>query len=414
MQYGLIGEKLGHSFSAEIHQKLKSNPYTLCEISRDEIEAFFCKKDFSAINVTIPYKTTVIPYLSHISEQAKAIGAVNTVVNRGGELWGYNTDFFGMQALIEHAGILLKGKKIAILGTGGTSKTARAVAVALGAREILTVSRTAGEGAITYDELTATHSDVEVVINTTPVGMYPNTEASPVDISAFTGLEGVIDAIYNPLRTQLVLNAQKRDIKAEGGLYMLVAQAVRASELFLDCTYEKGITESIYQTLLQQTENVVLSGMPASGKSTVGKCLSKVLNREFFDLDEEIVRATGRSIPEIFATNGETAFRDLETRILREVLSNKKGIVLATGGGAILRDENIDLLRRNGKIYFIDRPLEALLPTSDRPLASSAEAIRRRYEERYDRYCTTADCHINGDGSIDEVAERIRKDFENL
>ncbi len=411
MQYGLIGEKLGHSFSVQIHQKLKSHPYTLCELSPDEIKAFLAAKDFSAINVTIPYKTTVIPYLSHISEQAKAIGAVNTVVNRGGELWGYNTDFFGMQALIEYVGVTLKDKKIAILGTGGTSKTAFAVAKFLGAKEILIVSRREGEGVVAYDELAKQHTDVNVIINTTPVGMYPNTEASPTDISAFSDLEGVIDAIYNPLRTQLVLDAKKRGIKAEGGLYMLVAQAVRASEYFLDCTYEPSTAECIYLELLSQTESIVLAGMPGAGKSTVGKRLAQMLNREFFDLDEEIIRVAGCPISEIFANEGEEAFRNLETRVLREVLANKKGIILATGGGAILRDENIDLLHRNGKIYFIDRPLSALLPTADRPLASSADAIRQRYQERYARYCSTADVHIDGDGSVDEVAERIRKEF---
>ena len=213
MQYGLIGEKLGHSFSAEIHQRLKSSPYTLVELSCDEIEAFFAAKDFSAINVTIPYKTTVIPYLSHIDESAKAIGAVNTVVNRGGELWGYNTDFYGLSALILHAGIALQNKKVAILGTGGTSKTALAVAKFLDAKEILVVSRQAGDGVITYDELTKLHTDVEVLINTTPVGMYPNAEISPIELSVFSNLSGVIDAIYNPLRTKLILEAKKRGIE---------------------------------------------------------------------------------------------------------------------------------------------------------------------------------------------------------
>ena len=411
MQFGLIGEKLGHSFSAEIHQKLKSNPYMLCELSQDEIPTFFAAKDFSAINVTIPYKTTVIPYLSHISEQARAIGAVNTVVNRGGELWGYNTDFFGMQALLAHAGIPVKDKKVAILGTGGTSKTAHAVAEFLGAKEILTVSRRAGDGVVTYAELTEAHTDVQVIINTTPVGMYPNADGCPVSLFAFDRLEGVIDAIYNPLRTKLVLEAEGKGIKAEGGLYMLVAQAVRASEFFLDCAYDTQTTENIYRDLLQKTENIVLSGMPGAGKSTVGKRLAEVLKRDFFDLDEEIVRVAGCPISDIFANEGEAAFRNLETRVLGEVLSHKKNIVLATGGGAILRDENVDLLHRNGKIYFIDRPLAALLPTPDRPLASSAEDIRRRYEERYALYCATADCRIDGDGSIDEVAERIRKEF---
>ena len=411
MHYGLIGEKLGHSFSAEIHQKLKSNPYALVELSKDELDAFFAAKDFFAINVTIPYKTAVIPYLSYVDEAANEIGAVNTVVNKNGELWGYNTDFYGLSALISHAGITLQNKKVAILGTGGTSKTALAVAKSLGAKEVLLVSRNAGDGVITYQELTNFHTDIEVLINTTPVGMYPNTEATPVDVSVFPKLSGVIDAIYNPLCTQLILDAQKRGIPAEGGLYMLVAQAVRASELFLNCTYEADTAEHIYQTILNKTENIVLSGMPGAGKSTVGRLLAQELNRPFFDLDEEIVRFAGRSIPEIFATDGEATFRNLETEVLREVLANQKGIVLATGGGAVLRDENVDLLHRNGKICFLDRPLEALLPTSDRPLANSEEAIRRRYEERYERYCTTADYRIDADASPEEVVRRTRKEF---
>ena len=411
MRYGLIGEKLGHSFSAEIHQMLKSNPYALVELSKDELDAFFAAKDFSAINVTIPYKTAVIPYLSYVDEAANEIGAVNTVVNKNGELWGYNTDFYGLSALISHAGITLQNKKVAILGTGGTSKTALAVAKSLGAKEVLLVSRNAEDGVITYQELTNFHTDIEVLINTTPVGMYPNTEATPVDVSVFPKLSGVIDAIYNPLCTQLILDAQKRGIPAEGGLYMLVAQAVRASELFLNCTYEADTAEHIYQTILNKTENIVLSGMPGAGKSTVGRLLAQELNRPFFDLDEEIVRLAGRSIPEIFATDGEATFRNLETEVLREVLANQKGIVLATGGGAVLRDENVDLLHRNGKICFLDRPLEALLPTSDRPLANSEEAIRRRYEERYERYCTTADYRIDADASPEEVVRRTRKEF---
>ena len=411
MHYGLIGEKLGHSFSAEIHQKLKSNPYALVELSKDELDAFFAAKDFSAINVTIPYKTAVIPYLSYVDEAANEIGAVNTVVNKNGELWGYNTDFYGLSALISHAGITLQNKKVAILGTGGTSKTALAVAKSLGAKEVLLVSRNAGDGVITYQELTNFHTDIEVFINTTPVGMYPNTEATPVDVSVFPKLSGVIDAIYNPLRPKLVLDAQKCGIPAEGGLYMLVAQAVRASELFLNCTYEPDTAECIYRSILRKTENIVLSGMPGAGKSTVGRLLAQELNRPFFDLDEEIVRIAGRSIPEIFATDGEAAFRNLETEVLRDVLANQKGIVLATGGGAILRDENVDLLHRNGKIYFLDRPLEALLPTSDRPLASSAEAVRQRYKERYERYCTTADYRIDANASIEEVVHRTRKEF---
>lgn len=412
MEYGCIGEHLGHSFSAEIHRALSDNPYLIREVAREELDAFMRERDFRGINVTIPYKEDVIPHLSYISEQAKRIGAVNTVVNRDGSLYGYNTDFFGMSDLLRYAGITVRGKKVAVLGTGGTSRTAVAVAAAEGAREILRVSRTGRDGAITYAELEEKHTDTEVLINTTPAGMFPHPEAMPTDVSLFPNLSGVLDAIYNPLRPRLVLEAKKRGIPATGGLYMLVAQAVRASEIFLGCTYSDETTERVYKTILRQKENIVLTGMPASGKSTVGKRLSEMLGRDFFDLDAEIEREAGCTISEIFARNGEKGFRDIETRVLRECLAQKNGIVLATGGGAILRDENVELLRRNGRLYFLDRPLSLLLPTEDRPLASSAEAIRKRYEERYARYCDTADCRIDGAGSVDEVATLIGKDFE--
>jgi shikimate dehydrogenase len=414
MKYGCIGEHLGHSFSAEIHRLLSQNPYEIHEVARDALNAFMRERDFCGINVTIPYKEDVIPHLCRMSEQAEQIGAVNTIVNRGGKLYGYNTDFFGMSALIRRVGGELRGKKVAVLGTGGTSRTAVTVASAMGAREILRVSRSQKDGCITYETLCKDHADVEFIINTTPCGMFPNPNAKPIEVSDFPQLEGLIDAIYNPLRPQLVLDAKEMGIPSEGGLYMLVAQAVKASELFLDCTYSQQTLEEVYHSVLRQKENVVLTGMPASGKSSVGKCLAKLLNREFFDLDEEIVKATGRSIPEIFASEGEAAFRDLESRVLREELAQKNGIVLATGGGAILRKENVTQLRRNGRLYFLDRPLAMLLPTEDRPLASSAEEIKKRYEERYARYCETADCRIDGAGSVQDVAQLIRKDFEAL
>lgn len=413
MKYGCIGEHLGHSFSKEIHLALSSNPYVIREIPREDLNAFMTEGDFSGINVTIPYKEDVIPHLFWMSEQARSIGAVNTIVKKEGKLYGYNTDFFGMSDLIRRIGVELSGKKVAVLGTGGTSRTAVAVAEAMGAARVLRVSRTAREGAIDYVTLARCYSDTQVLINTTPCGMFPNPNATPVAIGDFPYLEGVIDAIYNPLRPQLVLDAKKRGVPAEGGLYMLVAQAVRASEIFLNCTYEKEVTERVYQKILRQKENIVLVGMPASGKSTVGRALAKRLDREFFDLDEEIVREAGCSIPEIFERKGESAFRDLEAFVLRERLAQKNGIVLATGGGAILRDENVDQLRRNGRIYFLDRPLAMLLPTEDRPLGNSVEAIRRRYEERYDRYCSVADCRIDGSGSVEEVARLIEKEFTN-
>ena len=410
MQYGLIGEKLGHSFSAEIHQKLKSHPYALVELAREEINAFFAAKDFSAINVTIPYKSTVIPYLSQVSEQARALGAVNTVVNRGGELWGYNTDFYGLQSLIAHAGITLKHKKVAILGTGGTSKTARAVAGGLGAREVLLVSRSAKDGTVSYGELYEKHTDVEVIINTTPAGMYPRCYDEPIDISCFPALIAVVDAVYNPLRTPLVRAALARDIVAEGGLYMLVAQAVRASEIFLDKTYPEETVDKIYGKLLKERENIVLVGMPASGKSTVGRILAEMSGRELVDTDELVESRTGVRVSELFAMRGEGYFRDLETEAVREA-GAVGGRIIATGGGAVLRAENIDALRANGRIYFIDRPLSELIPTSSRPLSSDRESIERRYNERYDIYCEVCDCHVKVKGDARSVAEEIMENF---
>ncbi len=414
MEYGCIGFPLGHSFSAEIHHALSRHPYIIREVPREELNAFMKARDFLGINVTIPYKEDVIPHLFYMSEQARAIGAVNTIVNREGQLYGYNTDFFGMSDLIRRVGIDPKGKKVAVLGTGGTSRTAVAVLQAMGARMVFRVSRTAREGAITYESLREEHRDVEIIINTTPCGMYPNAGPVPVDVADYPCLEGVIDAIYNPLRPQLILEAQKRGLLASGGLYMLVAQAVRASEIFLDCTYPDEITESVYKKILRQKENVVLSGMPSSGKTTVGRVLAKSLGRDLFDLDEEIVKAAGKSIPEIFEAEGEAYFRALETRVLRESLSQKNGIVLSLGGGAILKDENVDLVKRNGKLYFLDRPLSMLIPTADRPLSSGEEALKKRFEERYGRYLSTADCRIDGSGTPDEVADLIVKDFENL
>ena len=411
MQYGCIAERLGHSFSKEIHAELGSYQYDLCEIAPDALDAFLEKRDFCGINVTIPYKERVIPHLYYVDEQARAIGAVNTIVNRGGRLYGYNTDFYGMKALIEHLGLDLSHKKVAVLGTGGTSKTARAVAKHMGAGTILCVSRRAGEGAIDYGTLYAEHADTEILINTTPCGMYPNPNASAVEVDRFPSLVGVIDAVYNPLRTRMILDARARGIPAEGGLYMLIAQAVRASEIFFDTTYPMDVLKRVYKRIAVRKENIVLVGMPACGKSTVGRLLAQHLGRTLCDTDAEIVDFVGREITEIFATEGEQAFRDIESQVICERVAQRNGLVIATGGGAILRDENVNALRRGGRLYFIDRPLEALLPTADRPLASSSEAIKRRYEERYDRYCAVSDVRIEVTGDANSVADAIETDF---
>ena len=411
MQYGCIAEKLGHSFSAEIHALIGGYDYRLREVAKDDLDAFMQTRDFKGINVTIPYKKSVIPYLHEMSDTARRIGSVNTVVNRGGKLYGYNTDYFGMRSLIEENGIEISGKKVLILGTGGTSVTARVVAEDLGAKDILIVSRRKTDGVITYDEAVSAHSDAEIIINTTPVGMYPENYASPIDVEKFRALEGVVDAVYNPLTTVLVQTAKSRGIKAVCGLYMLVAQAVRASEIFRDVEIPRSEIMRIYTQIVKMKQNIALTGMPACGKSTIGKLVAEILGREFIDTDAEIVKRAGMPITDIFATKGDKAFRDLETEVIRDV-TKLSGVVIATGGGAILRDENVAALHQNCKVFFIDRPLEWLTPTSDRPTASDKEAIKQRYEERYDRYISTADEVINPTEDVEDNAKLIIERFK--
>ncbi len=413
MEYGCIGEHLKHSFSKEIHNALADYEYEIKEIPRDGLSEFAEGKDFRAINVTIPYKELIMPYLYKIDKSALEIGSVNTVVNRGGKLYGYNTDLYGMDKLAEKNSISFLGKKVAILGTGGTSKTAYALAKELGARDIIKVSRSGKDGAVSYDVLYRDHTDTEIIINTTPIGMFPEIFGLSADISLFPKLSGVLDAVYNPLRTPLILSALKRGIPAEGGLYMLVAQAVRASEHFLDTVYPNEETDRIFSVICKSKENIVLTGMPASGKSTVGAILSKMLDRRLIDTDELIEKRAGMRIPDIFKTAGEQKFRDIESEVIRDI-SSENGVIIATGGGAPLRKANVDALKENGRIYFIDRPIESLIPTADRPTASTADAIRQRYCERIDIYRASADRIINADSSAEEVAESIRASFFEL
>lgn len=407
MKYGCIGEHLGHSFSKEIHSRIDTYSYEIREIPRDELDSFMKAKDFDAINVTIPYKQNVIPYLDFIHPAAEEIGAVNTIVNKNGRLHGYNTDFSGMSALADRTGIDFNGKKVLIPGTGGTSKTAVAVAKAKGASQVLCVSREKKEGCITYQEATEQHSDTKIIINTTPCGMYPDNGSIPIDIDRFPELEGVLDAVYNPLRTPLVQKAMSEGLKAEGGLYMLVAQAVAAAGWFTGKSYPDNTSDRIYNELVSQKENIVLTGMPGCGKSTVGNLLAQLTGRSFTDTDELIEKETCMKIPEIFAKYGEEVFRDMETRAVKAA-SAVNNCIIATGGGAVLRKENIDALKSNGRIYFIDRPPENLIPTEDRPLARDAESIMKRYNERYDIYINTADFVIDGSCDAETVAKAVK------
>lgn len=411
MEYGCIGKKLVHSFSKEIHSYLFDYKYELCELDESELPAFFEKREFKAINVTIPYKQAVIPFLDVVDGAAEKIGAVNTVVNRSGKLYGYNTDFFGMTSLLKHNNIELSGKKVLIAGSGGTSKTAQAVATALGAAEIYRLSRSGENGCITYDAAYALHSDAEIIINTTPCGMFPKRGAAAVDISRFEKLCGVADAVYNPLRPALVVSALERGIPAAGGLYMLVAQAVAAAELFTGERLSENTSERVWRDMVGRKENIVLVGMPGCGKSTLGRLLAESCGFDFFDTDDEITKAVGKAPAEIITAQGEESFRNIESEIIAE-LSARQSAVIATGGGAVLRRENIRALRENGKIIFVDRPIESLAVTDDRPLSSNREKLEKIYDERRPLYLSAGErviCSGTAEQNLTLIKEAIGK-----
>ena len=410
MEYGCIGEKLTHSFSKEIHNLLFDYDYQIREIEKDKLADFLTAKDFKAINVTIPYKQDVIPFLDEISDTARNIGAVNTIVNRDGKLYGYNTDFAGMTDLIKTNEIEISGKNVLVLGSGGTSKTAVAVAKSLGAKSVVRVSRTAKEDCITYQTAYNDCQNTEVIINTTPCGMYPNIVGEPIKLELLPKTEAVVDAIYNPLCSNFVIRAKNAGLKATGGLYMLVAQAAFAAELFVGQEVKKERIYDVYKKIVSKKRNIVLTGMPSSGKSTVGKQLAQTLNMRFIDTDNEIEKVSGKKISEIFENLGEDAFRDIESKVVEDV-SAKQNCVIATGGGAILRDRNIMLLKGNGTVYFIDRPLEKLITTDDRPLSSNRDDLVKRYNERYNIYCKTADKKLQNDGELQTVIDSIKEDF---
>lgn len=415
MKYGLIGEKLSHSFSKEIHEALTDYVYEIRELTPDEVAPFLEAREFEGINVTIPYKEKVIPYLDSISDAAKKIGAVNTIKKVDGKLIGDNTDFYGMREMILRANIGIEGKKVLILGTGGTSKTSRAVAADLGAREIITVSRKAGENTITYEAAYELHSDAEVIINTTPLGMYPNTDALPIDIGKFPNLTGVIDAIYNPLRTRLILDAEAEGIPATGGLLMLILQAARAAEIFLGTEIEEEKVEEVIKKIFESKENIVLVGMPGSGKSTVGGAIAAITGRTVIDTDKLIEEMTGLHPSVIIREQGEKRFREIETDAVREA-SKRSGVIIATGGGVVTQSRNIPLLRRNGRIIYLDILPSELPVTADRPLSASRSVINAMYEVRNPLYIEAADAivEISHKNPPQTTAEEVLKTFTEL
>ncbi len=406
MEYGLLGEKLGHSFSPQIHRALAGYDYRLLPTPPEEVAELFRRRDFRGLNVTIPYKQTVIPLCDEVDPRAAAIGAVNTVVNRNGRLTGYNTDIDGMICMARRAGVDLAGKKVVILGSGGTSHTAQAAARELGAAEIAVISR---HGPDNYGNLSR-HADAQVLINTTPVGMYPDCGLSPVSLDAFPRLEGVLDVVFNPLRTALLLQAMDRGLPCSCGLPMLVAQARRAAELFTGTAIPSSRAEEVLSSLSSELENIVLIGMPGCGKTTVGRALAERLGRAFVDLDEEIVRRAGRPIPDIFAREGEDAFRVLETRAVREA-GSRTGLVISTGGGVVTRKENRDPLRQNGVIVHLTRPLAAL-PTGGRPVSQSTD-LAVLWQRRAPLYAAFADLTADNSGPLERTLEQIEEALKN-
>ncbi|MBQ5390448.1 MAG: hypothetical protein IIU58_06025 [Clostridia bacterium] len=389
MHYGLLGRKLPHSHSPRIHAMLGNPWYTLFEKEPEEVAEFLLSRTFLGINVTIPYKQTVMPLCDVLDGAAVEIGAVNTVVNCGGKLFGCNTDFDGMIFMCNRAGISMAGKKVLILGSGGTSNTAYAVAKQLGAREIVKVSRS---GEVHYENVYTLHADADILINTTPVGMFPESDGCPIELAPFKALSGVVDVIYNPLKTKLICEAESLGIPCTGGLTMLVAQAAFADRYFRAVQHSGNEIVSIAEALQRKLSNIVLIGMPGCGKSSTGKLLAKWLNREFFDLDQVIVGREGKSIPEIFAEHGEEYFRDLESAVTKDI-AKKSGVIIACGGGTVLRAENRGALRQNGKIVYVQREL-ADLARGGRPLSADDNALEKLFEVRRPIYEDFADITV--------------------
>ena len=407
MKCGLLGRKLGHSYSPQIHNLLGDYSYILFEKEPEELENFLRNGDFSGLNVTIPYKKEVIPYLSELSPTAKKMGCVNTVLRRSdGTLYGHNTDYFGFTSLVRHAGLSVAGKKVLVLGSGGASNTAVAALKDLGASPVV-ISRS---GENNYGNLHL-HRDAAAIVNATPVGMYPNTGVSPIDLALFPHLEGVLDVIYNPARTQLLLDAEKLGIPRENGLWMLVAQAKEAAEVFTGGKISDEVIEKIYRELSHQMKNIVLIGMPGCGKSTIGTLLAEKLGRTLADADEKIISLAGKSIPEIFAQDGEPTFRDWETKALTE-LGKQSGLVIATGGGCVIQKRNYPLLHQNGYLVWLERDCR-VLPTDGRPL-SQANDLGKMYAVRKPLYEAFADIRVENTGTPAETVQKILDALEEL
>ena len=403
--YGLLGEHLPHSFSPQIHNALGNKDYILFEIAPENLDAFMKDHNFKGINVTIPYKKAVIPYLDVVSPEAQKIGAVNTIKVKDGKLYGDNTDYFGFKYMVEKSEISVKDKKALVLGSGGASLTVQAVLHDMGASEVVVVSR---NGDNNYVNMYIKHTDAQIIVNTTPVGMYPDNLNTLVDLDRFSNLSGVLDVVYNPLKTRLILDAEQRNIPSSAGLSMLVAQAKKAHEIFFDTIIDNEVCEKIEYSLVLQMCNIVLVGMAGCGKSTIGKYLAEKLHKQLVDTDEMIVNTENKPIPEIFAEKGEDYFRWCEN-VAVNIAGKEKSQIIATGGGVVTRPENYNSLKQNGIIIFINRDVQ-LLATDGRPL-SQMHGVKTLYEKRMPLYRQFADIEVDGNGTIDEVANRIVKEM---
>lgn len=400
MECGLLGRKLGHSYSPQIHAKLADYDYNIYEKEPEEVGDFLKNGSFHAINVTIPYKKDVIPFLSELSPRAKRLGAVNTIVRReDGSLIGHNTDYFGFSSMVERSGLSVTGKKVLVLGSGGASNTVAAVLEEMGAHVVI-ISRS---GENNYDNLHL-HRDASVIVNTTPVGMYPNTGKAPMSLDGFPALEGVLDVIYNPARTQLLLDAEKRGLVTMNGLWMLVAQAKESAEWFADKPISDDKIAEIHSLLRLQMENIILIGMPGCGKSTVGKLLAERTGKKFLDADAVLEADSERKIVDIIPKDGEPAFRQMETDTLSK-LGKQSGLVIATGGGCVTQERNYDLLHQNGTIFWLTRDLDKL-PTDGRPL-SQQNRLAEMFRVRQPMYHRFADFVVSNDGTAEETVRQI-------
>lgn len=407
MEYGLIGEKLVHSYSPQIHALLADYDYILCPLPKEQLHTFMTDASFKGINVTIPYKKDVVPYCSALSEDAKEIGCVNTIVKRpDGTLFGHNTDIAGFINMLQHAGIEAAGKKTVILGSGGTSLTASIALKRLKAKEVVVISRS---GENNYAALYEKHRDAQLLVNTTPVGMYPGNGQSPADLSRLPHLESVADVIYNPEKTALILQAEMLGLKTVSGLYMLVSQARKASEMFTGQSIPEEKDAAITAVIKQQTLNLVLIGMPGCGKTTIGQALAEKMNRPLVDTDRLIEEKAGKTIPQIFAQDGEDYFRSLETQVLREACA-MQGCVITTGGGAVLKEENRLAMCQNGRVCLIQRPLE-LLARDGRPLSQGDHAIENLWNQRKALYELAADYVIENNDTVATATNAAMEGF---